>query len=102
VTNDVRYALRTFVRRPSFAVAAVATLAVGITVNTVAFSLIDSLLLRPVPVADARRVVRLYPVDADGRRGNVFSYPDYLDYRAASEAVRDPRRLHPGGDDRGP
>ncbi|SRR5258705_13408169 len=79
--GDIRYALRTFAKRPSYAVAAIATLALGITVNTVVFSLINSLLLRPMPVRDAGRVVRVYPVDADGRRRNLFSYPDYLDYR---------------------
>ena len=73
--HDVRYALRTFVRRPSFAIAAIATLALGITVNTVAFSLINAMVLRPIPVPDAGRVVRVYPVDETGRRSNLFSYP---------------------------
>ena len=82
--HDVRYALRTFLTHRSFAAAAVATLALGIAVNTIAFSVINSLLLRPMPVPNAARVVRVYPVDARGHRGNVFSYPDYLDYRAAA------------------
>ena len=79
--GDIRYALRTFAKRPSFAIAAIATLALGIAVNTIAFSLLNSLALRPMPVRDAARVVRLRPVDANGRPGNLFSYPDYLDYR---------------------
>lgn len=81
---DVRYSLRSFVRTPSYAVAAVATLALGITVNTVVFSLINSLLLRPMPVPDAERVVRVHPMQQDGRRGALFSYPDYLAYRASA------------------
>lgn len=81
--NDVRYALRTLARQPSFTIAAVATLALGIAVNTIAFSLIDSLMLRPIPVPDAARVVRAYPVEADGHRDTAFSYADYLDYRQA-------------------
>ena len=81
---DVRYALRSFARKPSYAVTAIATLALGITVNTVVFSLINSLLLRPMPVPDAGRVVRVYPIQPDGRRGNLFSYPDYLGYRESA------------------
>jgi predicted permease len=82
--GDIRYALRTLAKRPSFAIAAIATLALGISVNTIAFSLLNSLVFRPMPVPQAGRVVRLYPVDAAGRRSNLFSYLDYLDYRGAS------------------
>jgi predicted permease len=85
--NDVRYALRTLARQPSYTLAAVATLTLGIAVNTVAFSLIDSLVLRPMPVPDAARVFRAAPVDEKGVRGNLFSYPDYLDYRQATDGV---------------
>jgi predicted permease len=81
VLNDIRYALRTFARRPSFAAAAIGTLALGICVNTIAFSVLNSLVLRPLPVPDSARVVRVYPVDESGRRGNLFSYPDYEDVR---------------------
>src|SRR5262245_29156981 len=84
---DVRYALRTFARRPSFAVAAVSILALGISVNTIAFSLVNSLALRPLPVPDASRVVRVYPVDERGRRGNLFAYPDVADFRAQASDV---------------
>jgi len=82
--GDIRVALRTFAKQPSFACAAVATLALGIAVNTLVFSLLNSLVLRPMPVRDASRVVRVYPVDESGRTSNLFSYPDFLDYRAAS------------------
>src|SRR5436190_16133223 len=79
--GDIRYAIRTFARRPSFAIAAVAILALGIAVNTIAFTLLNSLALRPMPVRDAARVVRIYPVMADGHRQNLFSYPDFESYR---------------------
>ena len=84
--GDVRYALRTFARRPSFAIGAVAIMAVAIAVNTIAFSLLNSLALRPLPVPHAGRVVRVYPVVA-GQRQNLFSYPDFTDYRSQSAAV---------------
>lgn len=85
--GDFRYALRSLTRRPSFAVAAIALLGIGITVNTIVFTVIDALVLRPMPVPDAARVVRLYPVDATGRRQNLFSYPDYRDYRDHAPAA---------------
>ena len=85
--NDVRYALRTFARRPSFAIAAVAILALGVAVNTIAFSLVNSLALRPLPVPDAGRVVRVYPLDERGRRGNLVSYADVADFRAQASDV---------------
>ncbi len=78
---DLRYALRTLMRQPSFSLAAIAMLAIGIAANTIVFTLIDSLVLRPMPVRDAAHVVRVYPLDPTGRRQNLVSYPDYLDYR---------------------
>src|SRR5436190_23286059 len=85
--GDIRYALRTFAKRPSYAVTAVVTLAIGIAVNTIAFSLLNSLALRPLPVPDAGRVVRIHPVDERGRRGNLFAYPDVADARAQASEV---------------
>jgi len=79
--RTLRYALRTLSRQPAYVCAAVTTLALGIAVNTIAFSLINSLVLRPIPVPSASRVVRLYPVDEKGRRGNLFSEADYRDYQ---------------------
>jgi len=79
--SDIRFALRSFAKQPSFAFAAVATLALGIAVNTLVFSLINSLALRPMPVPFASRVLRLYPITESGRRDNLFSVPDYEDYR---------------------
>jgi predicted permease len=81
--GDIKFALRTFAKQPSFACAAVATLALGIAVNTLVFSLLNSLVLRPMPVRDASRVVRIYPLDETGRTFNLFSYADFADYRAA-------------------
>ena len=78
---DIRYALRTFGKRPSFALAAITILATGIAVNTIVFSLFNSLALRPLPVPDADRVVRISPLDADGRVGNKFSYGDVAEMR---------------------
>jgi ABC-type antimicrobial peptide transport system permease subunit len=48
----------------AFAFATVLTLAIGIAVNTIAFTLFNSLALRPMPVRDRERVVRIFPIDA--------------------------------------
>jgi predicted permease len=79
--TDIRYSIRALRGAPAFTLVAVSTLALGIAVNTIAFTLLNSLALRPMPVRDADRIVRIYPVDINGRRRNLFSYPDYLSYR---------------------
>jgi putative ABC transport system permease protein len=85
--NDFRYALRTLTGSPAFALVAIGTLALGIAVNTVAFSLVNVLALRPMPVRDGSHVIRLYPLNEQGRRQNLFSYADYVDYRAQSTVL---------------
>jgi len=89
VIHDLRYALRNLRRSPLFALSAIVTLAIGIAVNTIVFTLLNSLALRPMPVRGADRVVRLYPVDSRGHRQNLFSYPDYVDYRKAASVFDD-------------
>jgi predicted permease len=79
---DVRYAVRALTKSPSFSMAAVFTLALGIAANTIAFTLLNALVLRPLPVPAAHRVVRVFPIDATGRRHNLFSSADARDYRA--------------------
>ena len=56
--DDVRFALRTFAKQPSFAVAVSTTLALGIAVNTLVFSLLNSLALRPLSVPSAPQPLR--------------------------------------------
>jgi putative ABC transport system permease protein len=58
--RDIRYAVRTLAKSPGFTLAAILTLAIGIGGSTAVFSLIDAVLLRPLPVPNADRVVMLY------------------------------------------
>lgn len=59
IIRDVGFAARTFLRRPGFALATVATLAVGIAGATTMFSVLDGVVLRPLPYADAERLVQV-------------------------------------------
>jgi predicted permease len=82
--SDLRYALRTLVASPAFTLVAISTLAIGIALNTIMFTLVNVLTLRPMPVRDAAGIVRLHPLNAQGRRENLFTFRDYLDYRSQS------------------
>jgi len=72
--QDVRYASRDLARHPGFALATILILALGIGANTGIFSLIDSLLLRTLPVPELKRLVQILLIER-GRRGESLSYP---------------------------
>ena len=77
VGSDLRYAVRQVKRSPGFAVLAVLSLGLGIGANTSIFSALNSVLFRPLPVADPGRVLML----SRGISTN-FSYPDFQDLQA--------------------
>lgn len=87
--TDARYALRFLIRTPAFTAVAVASLAIGIGFNTTLFSVVDALLLRPLPVERPDRLVDVYTKGADGDTYSTSSYPDYLDYRSANGVFSD-------------
>jgi predicted permease len=83
-SQDLRYALRTMGRTPAFTFIVVLTLGLGIGANTAIFSLMDQVLLRLLPVPDAKALVQLDgPGPFSGRTYNdrTFSYPMYVDFR---------------------
>ncbi len=81
VRRDIGYALRWLARSPGFTAVAVASLAMGIGFNTALFSIVDALLLRPLPVERPDRLVDVYTRGSDGDTYATSSYPDYLDFR---------------------
>ena len=81
--QDVRYGLRMLARSPGFAVAAVLTLALGVGANTAVFSVVNTVLLKPLPFAEPDRLVRVESMwTRGGPHPNPLSYPDFFDFRA--------------------
>lgn len=78
---DIRYGLRMLRRSPSFTIVAMITLALGIGANTTIFSMVNSFLLRPLPVHDPSQITTLTEMQKGGTNNNVFSVPEYLDVR---------------------
>lgn len=95
--QDARFGLRMLRRSPGFAVIAAATLALGLGANTAMFSVIDAVLLRPLPYADPDRVVRI--LDANPSKGFPrfsSSPPNFLDWRAQAQSFAAMAALVPG------
>jgi predicted permease len=67
VERDLRYALRILRRAPGFTVAVTLVMALGIGANTALFTIVRSVLLKPLPFGDAKRLVMLYEVTGDGK-----------------------------------
>jgi putative ABC transport system permease protein len=80
--RDARHALRLLVRTPAFSAVAIVTFAVGIGVNTAVFSVVNSVLLRPLPYPDADRITMVWMDNTrEGIKEDITSYPNYRDWR---------------------
>ena len=79
--QDLRYGMRVLSKSPVFTTVAVVTLALGIGANTAIFSVVDELLLRPLPLRDADRLVMLWEVTPEGRHQNTTSRANFRIWR---------------------
>jgi putative ABC transport system permease protein len=84
--QDIRYGARVLARHKAFTAVAVITLALGIGANTAIFSVVNELLLRPLPYRDAERIVMLWEVTPEGRHQNTTSRKNFLAWREQSKS----------------
>jgi len=88
--TDLKYAFRKLIKAPVFTVIAILTLALGIGANSAIFSVIDTVLLRPLPFKNPDEIVNIwgrYANDTGSVRGNVHSFADYVDLRDQSQTI---------------
>ncbi|HST19679.1 MAG TPA: ABC transporter permease [Blastocatellia bacterium] len=84
--KDVRYGVRMLLKRPAFTAIAVVTLALGIGANTAIFSVVNSILLRPLPYKNPERIMRVGEHHA-GLQSTNITYASFLDLLASSKSL---------------
>jgi len=82
----MKYAIRALLRTPSFTVLAIATIALGIAANSAIFSVLNAVLLRPLPFPDESRVVRVFTTSTHDQRGNFAAGP-FLDFKRENRTL---------------
>ena len=88
--NDLRYALRMLLKTPGFTAVAVITLALGIGANTAIFSVVNALLLKPLPFPQSEQLVAFGASDTRQKSSidlNSLSYPDFFDFRTQNHTL---------------
>ncbi|HKA22284.1 MAG TPA: ABC transporter permease [Blastocatellia bacterium] len=81
LSQDLRYGIRMMLRHRSFTAVAILTLGLGIGANTAIFSVVNALVLRPLPFDQPERIIRMYGKFSGGKQAST-SPPDFLDYRS--------------------
>jgi putative ABC transport system permease protein len=98
--QDVRYGSRMLVKKPTFTIVAVLTLALGVGANTAIFSIVNAVLLRPLPYPDPDRLVRIsFNEPGVGLRDVRFSKPELDDLQTRSGVFEDVTPIFEGSED---
>lgn len=85
IVQDLRYSARSLRGSPAFAAAVILTLTIGIGATTAIFSIVNAVLLQPLPFPHSDRIVRLYQITDKGTRNSV-SQPNFLDWEAGTRS----------------
>src|SRR3979411_2144481 len=86
--KDIRYAIRGLMKRPGFMITVVITLALGIGANTAIFSVVNAVVLRPLPYMEPDRLVTLWETIAGNDKRSVAP-GNYLDWRTQNRTFAD-------------
>lgn len=82
ILQDLRYGVRMLIKSPSFTIVAIIALALGIGANTAIFSVVNAVLLRPLPFANADQLMMVWETDSSrGQQRGSASYPNFADWR---------------------
>jgi putative ABC transport system permease protein len=87
LVDDLRYAIRQMFKSPGFAAVAVITLALGIGANTAVFSVIDAVILRPLPYDKPERLISAQSAGTQNPHASSMSYPDFFDWRSQNRTL---------------
>jgi hypothetical protein len=88
--HDIRFALRSIRNNPGFSIVAALTLALGIGATTTMFSVVNAVLLSPLPYQEPDQLVRVWSSNRGGGvERDMVSAPDMLDFEEASQSIDD-------------